>query len=148
MQQLLCNILPYLAHNNDLRIKYLLSKGRGPFCKILVSQTHKRLIKKSKGVYCFYDKNTFLPLYFGRASKSYNRFIDYFSITTGNCMFNGQATSVRINSLINEFIIEGNSLGLAVLPMSDSKSLNIHNEEKRLISKFKDSHSLWNINKS
>ena len=140
-------ILPALEKNRDPRLKYLL-KWNGPFCKIIVEKTHKRLIKKAKGVYCFYNKKTFEPLYFGKAAKSYTRFMDYFSITTAKCMYNGQGTSVRINNLINKFVKEGNSIGLALIPMINKSEVDIKKEETKLIYKFRENIPFWNINNS
>jgi hypothetical protein len=147
LQEKLSIILPALEKNSDSRLKYLL-KWNGPFCKIVVEKKHKHLLKKAKGVYCFYNKKTLEPLYFGKAGKSYKRFMDYFSITPGNCMYNGQGTSVRINNLINKFLNDGNSIGLAIIPMINSSKTDIENREERLIYKFRDNDPFWNINKS
>ena len=140
-------ILPYLEKTSDYRLQYLL-KSNGLFCKIVVKKEYKHILKNAKGVYCFYDKNTLEPLYFGKAGKSYKRFMDYFSITPGNCMYNGQGTSVRINNLINKFINDENLIGLAILPMINSSNTDIKKEEERLINEFRDNNLFWNKNKS
>ena len=143
LQEKLSMIIPTLEKNSDSRLKYLL-KWNGPFCKIVVEKKHKHLLKKAKGVYCFYNKKTLEPLYFGKAGKSYKRFMDYFSITPGNCMYNGQGTSVRINNLINKFLNDGNSIGLAIIPMINSSKTDIENREERLIYKFRDNDQCIN----
>jgi len=74
--------------------------------------------------------------------------MDYFSITPGNCMYNGQGTSVRINNLINKFINDGNLIGLAILPMINSSNTDIKKEEEKLINEFRDNNLFWNKNKS
>jgi hypothetical protein len=61
-------------------------------------------------------------------------------------MYNGQGTTVRINILINEFLNHGNSIGLAIIPMSISSRTEISQEETRLIDKFRDNEPFWNIN--
>ena len=147
LQEKLSIILPYLEKTSDYRLQYLL-KSNGLFCKIVVKKEYKHILKKAKGVYCFYDKNTLEPLYFGKAGKSYMRFMDYFSITPGNCMYNGQGTSVRINNLINKFINDGNLIGLAILPMINSSNADIKKEEERLIYEFRNNNLFWNKNKS
>ena len=147
LQEKLSIILPYLEKTSDYRLQYLL-KSNGLFCKIVVKKEYKHILKNAKGVYCFYDKNTLEPLYFGKAGKSYKRFMDYFSITPGNCMYNGQGTSVRINNLINKFINDGNLIGLAILPMINSSNADIKKEEERLIYEFRNNNLFWNKNKS
>ena len=148
LQQKLSDILPILDINNDPRLKYLLKDGIGPYCKIVVAKKHKQYLNKSKGVYCFYNKKTFKPLYFGTAGTSYKRLMQYFSITPGNCMFNGQGTSVRINKIINNFLNDGMSIGIAIIPMINSLRVDIRKEEEELIYKFRNSHPFWNKNKS
>jgi hypothetical protein len=140
-------ILPYLEKNSDSRLNLLL-KFQGPFCKVEILKTHKHLLRKEKGIYLFYNKKTFEPLYVGLTTTlGYKRFMSYFSITTGNCMYNGQGTTVRVNYCINEFLNQGNSIGLAIIPMSNSSKEDIYKEERRLITKFIDNKSFWNINR-
>jgi len=140
-------ILPYLEKNSDSRLNLLL-KFQGPFCKVEILKTHKHLLRKEKGIYLFYNKKTFEPLYVGLTTTlGYKRFMSYFSITTGNCMYNGQVTTVRVNYCINEFLNQGNSIGLAIIPMSNSSKEDIYKEERRLITKFIDNKSFWNINR-
>lgn len=140
-------ILPYLEKNSDPRLNLLL-KFQGPFCKVEILKTHKHLLRKEKGIYLFYNKKTFEPLYVGLTTTlGYKRFMSYFSITTGNCMYNGQGTTVRVNYCINEFLNQGNSIGLAIIPMSNSSKEDIYQEERRLITKFIDNKSFWNINR-
>jgi hypothetical protein len=140
-------ILPYLEKNSDSRLNLLL-KFQGPFCKVEILKTHKHLLRKEKGIYLFYNKKTFEPLYVGLTTTlGYKRFMSYFSITTGNCMYNGQGTTVRVNHCINEFLNQGNSIGLAIIPMSNSSKEDIYKEERRLITKFIDNKSFWNINR-
>ena len=123
-------------------------KFQGPFCKVEILKTHKHLLRKEKGIYLFYNKKTFEPLYVGLTTTlGYKRFMSYFSITTGNCMYNGQGTTVRVNYCINEFLNQGNSIGLAIIPMSNSSKEDIYKEERRLITKFIDNKSFWNINR-
>ena len=140
-------ILPYLEKNSDSRLNLLL-KFQGPFCKVEILKTYKHLLRKEKGIYLFYNKKTFEPLYVGLTTTiGYKRFMSYFSITTGNCMYNGQGTTVRVNYCINEFLNQGNSIGLAIIPMSNSSKEDIYKEERRLITKFIDNKSFWNINR-
>tara|TARA_B110000459_G_C16477997_1_gene432878 strand:+ start:158 stop:811 length:654 start_codon:yes stop_codon:yes gene_type:complete len=140
-------ILPYLEKNSDSRLNLLL-KFQGPFCKVEILKTHKHLLRKEKGIYLFYNKKTLEPLYVGLTTTlGYKRFMSYFSITTGNCMYNGQGTTVRVNHCINEFLNQGNSIGLAIIPMSNSSKEDIYKEERRLITKFIDNKSFWNINR-
>jgi hypothetical protein len=140
-------ILPYLEKNSDSRLNLLL-KFQGPFCKVEILKTHKHLLRKEKGIYLFYNKKTLEPLYVGLTTTlGYKRFMSYFSITTGNCMYNGQGTTVRVNYCINEFLNQGNSIGLAIIPMSNSSKEDIYKEERRLITKFFDNKSFWNINR-
>ena len=140
-------ILPYLEKNSDSRLNLLL-KFQGPFCKVEILKTYKHLLRKEKGIYLFYNKKTFEPLYVGLTTTlGYKRFMSYFSITTGNCMYNGQGTTVRVNHCINEFLNQGNSIGLAIIPMSNSSKEDIYKEERRLITKFIDNKSFWNINR-
>ena len=140
-------ILPYLEKNSDSRLNLLL-KFQGPFCKVEILKTYKHLLRKEKGIYLFYNKKTLEPLYVGLTTTlGYKRFMSYFSITTGNCMYNGQGTTVRVNYCINEFLNQGNSIGLAIIPMSNSSKEDIYKEERRLITKFIDNKSFWNINR-
>ena len=140
-------ILPYLEKNSDSRLNLLL-KFQGPFCKVEILKTYKHLLRKEKGIYLFYNKKTFEPLYVGLTTTiGYKRFMSYFSITTGNCMYNGQGTTVRVNYCINEFLNQGNSIGLAIIPMSNSSKEDIYKEERRLIKKFIDNESFWNIHR-
>ena len=140
-------ILPYLEKNSDSRLNLLL-KFQGPFCKVEILKTYKHLLRKEKGIYLFYNKKTLEPLYVGLTTTlGYKRFMSYFSITTGNCMYNGQGTTVRVNHCINEFLNQGNSIGLAIIPMSNSSKEDIYKEERRLITKFIDNKSFWNINR-
>ena len=48
---------------------------------------------------------------------------------------------------INEFLNQGYSIGLAIIPMSNSSKEDIYKEERRLITKFIDNKSFWNINR-
>ena len=147
LQEKLCVILPYLEKNSDSRLNLLL-KFQGPFCKVEILKTYKHLLRKEKGIYLFYNKKTLEPLYIGLTTTlGYKRFMSYFSITTGNCMYNGQGTTVRVNHCINEFLNQGNSIGLAIIPMSNSSKEDIYKEERRLITKFIDNKSFWNINR-
>ena len=140
-------ILPCLEKNSDPRLNLLL-KFQGPFCKVEILKRHKHLLRKEKGIYLFYNKKTFEPLYVGLTTTlGYKRFMSYFSITTGNCMYNGQGTTVRVNYCINEYLNQGNSIGLAIIPMSNSSKEDIYKEERRLITKFIDNKSFWNINR-
>ena len=43
-------------------------------------------------------------------------------------------------------IYQGNSIGLAIIPMSNRSKEDIYKEERRLITKFIDNKSFWNIN--
>ncbi len=138
-------LLPELVNKHDRRNKLLLFESSfGPYCFIDIhSETRKELIR-SKGVYCFYNLESFCPLYFGEAKSSFERLTNYLKVTPRKCIIGGQATSVRINQLVNNEILIGKKIGIAIHSMNESTKDEISAMEFSYITKFR--QGLWNRN--
>jgi hypothetical protein len=141
------DLIRILDLKNDPRFIFLVKPtGKGPYCIINIESGFKKILSSTSGVYFFYDIKTLDPLYFGEAKTSFNRLKNYLKITPGKIQISGQGTSVRINSIINEYISSGNQIGIGIIPLKNKYKSEISNVERFLIRKFTSNEPFWNKN--
>lgn len=136
----LADFIKYLKSENNLDFKYFLNKyGDNKFCNYRVNE-----YLNDKGLYCYILDNEIL--YLGRSLKTFKERlnIDYGRITPYNCLIDGQATDCHINSLVNEFSVNGN-LKIGIYVMTNKTNEEIKCLEKQILSQF---DFKWNIQKS
>ncbi|WP_217652918.1 GIY-YIG nuclease family protein [Flavisolibacter ginsengisoli] len=134
-KQPLGHFIKHLKEQGNLDYKLYLNKyGDEKYCSYCINS-----YLKDKGLYCYYSEGQ--VKYVGRCKTSFKSRIngDYGSITSYNCLLDGQATNCHLNSIINSTASE---IFLGIHEMSEKSSEEIEQLERTILS---NKRFEWNI---